>query len=87
VGNEKSKAPVRIHADINAYAAMVSKGKDLEFEVAKNRQAYLVLIEGSARVNNVQLSMRDAVEITGENITLHAGEDAAHVLVIEMAKG
>ncbi|WP_010255819.1 pirin family protein [Treponema primitia] len=83
--NEKSKAPIRIHADINAYATIVSKGKSLTFEVAKNRQAYLVLVEGSATVNDVQLSMRDAVEITEENITLHAGEDA-HALIIEMAK-
>jgi hypothetical protein len=43
------------------------------------------LIEGSARVNDVQLSMRDAVEITEEAITLHAGEDA-HALIIKMAK-
>jgi redox-sensitive bicupin YhaK (pirin superfamily) len=84
--NEKSNAPIRIHSDINAYAAMVSKGKDLDFEVAKNRQAYLVLIEGNAKVNNVELSMRDAIEITEENIILHAGSDA-HALIIEMAKG
>jgi redox-sensitive bicupin YhaK (pirin superfamily) len=84
--DQKSRAPVRIHADINAYAAIVSKGKALEFEVSKTRQAYLVLAEGSAMVNDVKLSMRDAVEITEENITLHADEDA-HAFIIEMAKG
>jgi redox-sensitive bicupin YhaK (pirin superfamily) len=84
--NKTSKAPIRIHADINAYAAVVSKGKKLEFETAKDRQAYLVLIEGSAMVNNIEMSMRDAIEITEENITISAGEDA-HLLIIEMAKG
>jgi redox-sensitive bicupin YhaK (pirin superfamily) len=83
--NEKSKAPIRIHADINAYATILSKGKDLEAEVAKNRQAYLVLMEGSAAVNGIKLSMRDAIEITEEDITLHA-EEEAHALIIEMAK-
>jgi redox-sensitive bicupin YhaK (pirin superfamily) len=84
--NKKSEAPIKIHADINAYATIVSKGKTLAFEVAKNRQAYLVLIEGSARLNDIQLSMRDAVEITEENITLSA-EEEAHAFIIEMAKG
>jgi redox-sensitive bicupin YhaK (pirin superfamily) len=89
--NAASTAPVRIHQDINAYAAIISAGKSLAFEAAEGRQAYLVLIEGSAKVTgegggqSADLAMRDAVEITGENIVIDAKEES-HVLVIEMAK-
>ena len=84
-GDEKSDAPIRVHADINMYASIVAKGGELCFEVGPGRQAYMVLIEGEAEVNNVHLNMRDAVEIVEENVTVKA-LDTAHVLIIEMAK-
>jgi redox-sensitive bicupin YhaK (pirin superfamily) len=91
VEHKTSSAPVRIHQDINAYAAIIGAGKSLALEVAENRQAYLVLIEGSAKITGAKsgqtanLVMRDAAEITGEHITINA-EEESHVLVIEMAK-
>jgi redox-sensitive bicupin YhaK (pirin superfamily) len=87
--NPRSAAPIRVHADINVYAAYISGEKSLAFEVAKNRQAYLVLIEGLAGVQGsegrLELSERDAAEITEEDISIHA-HGTAHVLVLEMAK-
>jgi redox-sensitive bicupin YhaK (pirin superfamily) len=88
--NKDSAAPIKIHADINAYAAIIAPGASLDFEVAKGRQAYLALIEGDAQVQGADgsaaLTTRDAAEITGESFAITAGE-AAHVLVIEMARG
>jgi redox-sensitive bicupin YhaK (pirin superfamily) len=66
------------------YAAIVSKGKQLEFEVKDDRQAYLVLFEGEAAVNGTVMKMRDALEIVKENITVTAGTES-HLLIIEMA--
>jgi redox-sensitive bicupin YhaK (pirin superfamily) len=92
VKNGESKAPIKIHADINAYATIISPGKSLHFEVAKTRQAYLALIEGDATLQGKEessavLSMRDAAEITAESFTITAGSGApAHALVIEMAQ-
>ena len=84
--NPDSLAPIRIHADVNVYAAIVSKGNRLDFNVDAGRQAYLVLIDGQADINGIVLSKRDALEIVEENVTIIA-EETAHVLVIEMAKG
>jgi redox-sensitive bicupin YhaK (pirin superfamily) len=88
IDNKTSSAPVRIHQDINAYAAIISEGKSLDFEIAKNRRAYLVLIEGRAKISGkggaADLAERDAAEITGEGITIDAQKES-HVLIIEMA--
>lgn len=84
--NADSKAPIRIHADMNIYATCITKGNSLDFEVADNRQAYLVLIEGEADVNGLRLLDRDAVEIVETDITVKAVE-SAHVILFEMAKG
>lgn len=83
--NETSRAPVRIHADVNLYASIIPAKSSRPFEVLQNRQAYLVLIEGDAEVNGIHLSARDALEITEENITVSATQ-TSHILIIEMKK-
>lgn len=83
--NKDSAAPIRIHADINAFATIVTKGNKADFKVGPGRQAYLVMAEGEADINGIHLATRDALEITEENITI-VPEESAHVLIIEMAK-
>jgi redox-sensitive bicupin YhaK (pirin superfamily) len=66
------------------YATILSKGKQIDFHVGSDRQAYLVLFEGKATVNGIRLNMRDALEIVREGVTITA-EQEAHFLIIEMA--
>jgi redox-sensitive bicupin YhaK (pirin superfamily) len=84
-GNNESNAPVRIHSDINMYASIVPAGKNIEFKTGKGRQAYLVLIEGKAEINGIKMQMRDALEITEEDLHITA-VDESHFIVIEMEK-
>jgi redox-sensitive bicupin YhaK (pirin superfamily) len=83
--NVTSSAPIKVHADINAYAAAADAGRELEFTVSPGRQAYLVLVEGRAVINGFTLSMRDALEIVEEPVRV-LPDETAHMLVIEMAK-
>jgi redox-sensitive bicupin YhaK (pirin superfamily) len=85
LNNAASPAPIKIHADINAFAAALAPGRELAFSVLPGRQAYLVLIEGKAKINGIALSMRDAMEIVEEDIHV-APEENAHLLLIEMTK-
>jgi redox-sensitive bicupin YhaK (pirin superfamily) len=87
VNNVHSKAPIRIHQDVNVYASYLTVGSQLPFEVGPGRQAYLVVGEGKARVNGIGLHTRDALEITEEDIVIEAIEENAHLVIIEMAKG
>jgi redox-sensitive bicupin YhaK (pirin superfamily) len=82
---EDNDAPIRVHADVNVYGAALGAGVALDFKVAQDRQAYMVLIEGGASVGGVIMRARDALEIIEEDISVTAGE-YAHVIVIEMAK-
>ena len=91
--NMNSIAPIKIHADIGAYASIISPGKSLDFDVSPGRQVYLALIEGGAHLqgkngSSADLAMRDAAEITGESfiITADSAGDAAHILAVEMAQ-
>ncbi|MCP1103303.1 redox-sensitive bicupin YhaK (pirin superfamily) [Aequitasia blattaphilus] len=77
--------PIQIHQDIHMYATEIDAGKSQSFIVNEGRQAYLVLIEGAAKVGDINMKMRDALEITEESITIEA-EENAHFLIIEMKK-
>jgi redox-sensitive bicupin YhaK (pirin superfamily) len=82
--NTENAAPIKIHADINMYATILSKGKQIDFRVGSDRQAYLVLFEGEATVNGIRMNERDALEIVKEDISITA-EQEAHFVIIEMA--
>jgi len=82
--NTANAAPIKIHADINMYATILSQGKQTEFQVKNGRQAYMVLLEGEAIVNSIHMNLRDALEIVQEDIIISAKAEA-HLLIIEMA--
>ena len=84
--NARGVAPIRIHADVNISAAAILAGNSLDLPVARNRQAYLVNIEGESRAGTVRLKCGDALEIVGESVTLDSTSGDAHILVIEMAR-
>lgn len=83
VDDKQSDAPINIYANVNFYATTMSKNEQMEFEIKYGRQAYLVLIEGKVEINGINLMMRDALEVTEENMVILAHE-FAHILIIEM---
>ncbi|MDR1020531.1 MAG: hypothetical protein LBL73_07220 [Synergistaceae bacterium] len=84
-GDEKSSAPIRVHADINMSATFLRNGETATLKVAPDRQAYIVLIEGKADIGGVKLTERDALEVTGEDVTI-TPDGLARVPAIEMAQ-
>ena len=85
VSSMEGSAPVKIHQDVNIYAIYLDKNNEESLNVEKDRQAYLVQIEGSSIINGIELNQKDALEIVEENIQIKAIENS-HFLVIEMKK-
>jgi quercetin 2,3-dioxygenase len=85
VSSDTGNAPVKIHQDANLYALSLAPGKDIQFDIQPQRQAYLVLIEGTAMINGHLLTMRDGLETLEEPLHIEAQEQS-HLLLIELAK-
>lgn len=85
VSNKNGETPVKINQDVNFYVLELDKEKQISFPVQKNRQAYLVQIEGTSTINDIILNARDAMEIVEEDISITANE-TSHILIIEMEK-
>lgn len=85
VSGLNGNAPIKIYQDANIYSLELEQGKNIEFPVKEGRQAYLVQIEGTSVINDVELNDRDGMEIVEENISIKAVE-MSHMLIIEMEK-
>jgi redox-sensitive bicupin YhaK (pirin superfamily) len=77
------KAPVKMKQDVNVYVTYLEKGHALDFEVASNRQIYLVNIEGETLVDDVKLEEGDA--LTSYDSLRIKGENS-HIMVLEMKR-
>lgn len=77
-------APIKLHQDMNIFASELTNKHKLDFTVLPSRQAYLVLIEGNANVDNIELHQRDAMEID-ESFQI-VTDSKAHIILFEMEK-
>lgn len=77
--------------DANVFVSEAEAGVSQEISLDQNRQAYLICIEGDLAVNEVELTIRDAIEIVPQEsspfeVRLTAGATGSHFLLIEMQK-
>ena len=92
--NNDSKAPIRLHQDVNIFVSELDYGNSVKYELGKDRQAYLVCPEGSVKINDaVELETRAAVRLYGDAVLdiVAIGKDnddgpSAHFMMIEMEK-
>ena len=85
VSNDGGEAEVQIQQDANIYASYLESGKEIHLSVEENRQAYVVQIEGSSVVNQMNLYERDGAEVIDEDVNIKARENS-HLLIIELPK-
>jgi len=85
VSSKEGDAPIKLNQDVNILAIDMEASTESTFIVHTGRQAYLVLIEGRADVNGVDLFAGDALEIVEENLDILAIQPS-HFLIVEMKK-
>ncbi|MEW8955734.1 pirin family protein [Clostridium sp.] len=85
VSGKDGDAEIKINQDANIYSLSIEEGESIDFKLDKNRQGYLVQIEGTANINNEVLNHGDALEIMEEDINIKA-VTKSHYLFIEMKK-
>lgn len=81
------KTPVKIHQDCNVFATELSPNvASKPLSIAKDRQAYLLCMEGSFKIAGQDMHRHDSAEIKGPmELELLSGATGAYVLVFEMA--
>jgi redox-sensitive bicupin YhaK (pirin superfamily) len=82
VSGKTEKGEIIINQDSNIFSALISKDKEIEFKVNKNRQVYGIVINGSVSIENQDLKLGDGFD-ANSTINFQANENS-HVLLIEM---
>lgn len=85
VGPKESGSHINIYQDASLYASEITSGEKLNFDLPQDRQLYLKVMEGKAKINAVEFSQGDAAEISDENLDIKAVENV-HLLLVEMKK-
>lgn len=85
VSSKDGNAKVKINQDSNFYVVELDEGKEIDFPIGKERQGYLVQIEGNSTINNIEINEKDGLEIVEEDIKIKA-DKKSHILIIEMKK-
>lgn len=85
VSDINGDAPITIHQDVNIYTIFLDAGNTADINIAEDRQAYLMQIEGFSEVNHIALKEKDALEIIEDHVHINATHDS-HFIVIEMKR-
>jgi redox-sensitive bicupin YhaK (pirin superfamily) len=76
---------VKIHADAKLYAGLFDGQQSQKLNLDLQRKAYVHLIRGSLRVNNIFLSSGDALLVENESSLLIGDAKDAEVLVFDLS--
>ena len=83
VSDLEHEAPIQIHQEVNIWVSEVEANRDLDFDILKNRQAYLIQLEGESMINNIAMSEKDGMEIFEEPIKIKTVRPSLF-MIIEM---
>ena len=85
VSGEKAEGIIFINQDAEIFLSDLDKGKEIKYEINKNRGAYLHLIEGAVKVNGISLLPGDAVKMEDEEKVLISASTDAKIILFDMA--
>ena len=82
-----TKDAFQINQDANVFVSELTKGEQIEFVAQKNRQGYLVCIEGLLNINGIELDQHEALQLVGNQSAVFEAVETSHLLLVEMAEG
>lgn len=81
-----SEHGVRLNQDATLLRGILGPGEVARHELGVDRHAWVQVIEGGARLNNVELAAGDGAAVSDLSaLELEAGKDGAHLLVFDLA--
>lgn len=76
---------VKINQDVKLFASILSDGENVEYELDKNRHAWVQLISGSLEINGEKLMPGDGAAVSNETLLkFAAGADNTEFLLFDL---
>ncbi len=82
--NAKDGQKLYIHQDATIYVSSLWPGTKIEHYLAKDRKAYVFVIEGSIKLNNSALETRDAAKVEDESRLIMEAEKPTELILLDL---
>ncbi len=76
---------VTVHQDAEVYAATLSEGEEVAYELRGGRHAWVQAIKGSLKLNEVELSAGDGAAVSEEERLAIRANEPSEVLLFDLA--
>lgn len=82
--NEEDGQALHIHQDADIYVSSLAPGNRVEHKLAKDRKAYVFVIEGKAELNNSLMETRDAAKVENEDKLAIQAEKPTELILLDL---
>ena len=82
--NAKNGQTLYIHQDAAIYVSFLMPGNKIEHNLAKDRKAYVFVIEGRIMLNNSALKTRDAAKVEDESRLTMQAEKPTELILLDL---
>ena len=76
---------VVVHQDVEVYAGLLSKGAEVAYELKQERYAWLQVVKGSVKLNEVELHAGDGAAVSEEKKLLIRADEESEVILFDLA--
>lgn len=76
---------VKIHQDVQLYAARLAPGEQATHKLAPERHAWVQVARGTIKLNGKEMKAGDGAAVTGEDAITCKAEEASEVLLFDLA--
>ena len=80
-----SDGAVTIHQDAKVYATLLEPGQELTYQLDPDRYAWVQVAQGAVTLNGQALQQGDAAAVNEEDKLTIAAQEAAEVLLFDLA--
>lgn len=84
VSRDGRNGALPIHQDAELYASILEQGHAVSYVLAESRHAWVQLIRGSVRLNNLVLQEGDGAAVTGESLLDFSADAASEYLLFDL---
>jgi quercetin 2,3-dioxygenase len=76
---------VTVHQDVEVYAATLNEGEEVAYELKDGRHAWLQVVKGYVRLNEVELRAGDGAAVSEEERLLIRAVEPCEILLFDLA--
>jgi quercetin 2,3-dioxygenase len=80
-----SDGSVTVHQDVRVYDALLARGEQVEYQLERNRHAWIQVVKGSIEVADSSLEQSDGAAISDEVLLSIRAKTDAEILLFDLA--